>query len=94
MARKALVTVVIPTYNRAKHLRKSIRSVQRQTFKRWNLLIVDDGSTDRTRRVVKQSFPISRIRYVRHSKNKGVSLQPQSCIKINENKILFSARFR
>lgn len=73
MARKALVTVVIPTYNRAKYLPRSIRSVQRQTFKNWDLLIIDDGSTDRTRKVVNRFLSDPRIRYVRLSSNKGVS---------------------
>ena len=86
MAKKALVTVVIPTYNRAKHLRKSIRSVQRQTFKRWNLLIIDDGSTDRTRRVVKKFLSDPRIRYVRHSKNKGVSYSLNHALKLVKTK--------
>jgi len=72
MAKKALITVVIPTYNRAKYLPRTIRSVQNQTFKNWELLIMDDGSTDQTRQVVKRFMSDPRIRYVRHKRNKGV----------------------
>lgn len=42
------VAVVMPTYNRAYCLERAVRSVQRQTFQDWELLIVDDGSTDDT----------------------------------------------
>jgi len=42
------VTVVMPTYNRAYCLERAVRSVERQTFADWELLVVDDGSTDGT----------------------------------------------
>jgi glycosyltransferase involved in cell wall biosynthesis len=60
-----LITVVIPTYNRAKYIARGIRSVIRQTTGLWRLLIVDDGSTDRTRAVVRRFLKDPRIRYVR-----------------------------
>lgn len=69
----ALVTVVIPTYNRAKFLKRGIESILGQTTKRWKLLIVDDGSKDDTKKVVKRYLDDPRIRYVRLQKNKGVS---------------------
>ena len=40
------VDVIIPTYNRKEFLKQAIQSVQRQSYKNWNLFIVDDGSTD------------------------------------------------
>lgn len=56
-------TVIIPTYNRAQLIRRPIESVLRQTFLSWELIIVDDGSTDDTEKVVR-SFSDSRIRYI------------------------------
>lgn len=50
-----LFTIIIPTFNRAKLLRIAINSVLDQQYKNWELIIVDDGSTDDTKKVV-QSF--------------------------------------
>lgn len=55
-------SVVIPTYNRADRLRNTLRSVLDQTFPDFEVLVMDDGSTDGTREVV-ESFADARIRY-------------------------------
>jgi len=68
----ALVTVVIPTYNRAKFISRGIESVLKQTYKNWKLLIVDDGSKDKTHAVVKRYLDHPNIRYVKLKKNRGV----------------------
>jgi len=49
---KPLVSVIIPTFNREKLLPKTIDSVINQTYENWELLIVDDKSTDDTKKVV------------------------------------------
>src|SRR5262245_14122045 len=46
------VTVVLPTYNRAEFLPGAFEALARQTFTDWDLVIVDDGSIDRTREIV------------------------------------------
>ena len=66
------VSVIIPTYNRANLLIRSISSVLNQTYTDLELIIVDDGSTDITRDIVK-NFDDERIRYISHEKNMGVS---------------------
>lgn len=53
----------MPTYNRAYTIQNAIRSVVDQTFKDWELIIADDGSTDGTYRVV-ESFANPRIKYL------------------------------
>ncbi|GIV33592.1 MAG: hypothetical protein KatS3mg031_1127 [Chitinophagales bacterium] len=55
-------SVIIPSYNRASLLPVPLKSVLKQTYHSWELIIVDDGSTDNTRQVV-ESFNDSRIRY-------------------------------
>jgi glycosyltransferase involved in cell wall biosynthesis len=64
----ALVSIVLPTYNRAHLLASSIRSVLAQTRRNLELIVVDDNSSDATAEVVK-SFDDPRLRYVRNRTN-------------------------
>lgn len=64
------VAVIIPTYNRAEFLKYAIESVLTQTFKEFELFIIDDGSTDNTKEVV-SSFGDKRIKYIYYPKNRG-----------------------
>jgi len=64
------VSVIIPTFNRAELLPIAIRSVLNQTFQDFEILIVDDGSSNTTPAVVK-SFDDDRIHYIRHPKPRG-----------------------
>ena len=57
------VSVVIPTFNRADTIGDSIKSVLEQTFKDFEVIVVDDGSTDGTESVV-AAFGDSRIKYI------------------------------
>ena len=65
---KPLVSIVMPTYNRAHVLPYAIRSILRQTYTALELIIVDDNSTDNTRDVI-ESFKDERIRYIRNESN-------------------------
>lgn len=68
-----MVSVVIATKDRAELLSESIHSVLSQTFKDFELLIIDDGSSDNTREVV-ESFGDSRVRYHRVGEvSRGIS---------------------
>jgi glycosyltransferase involved in cell wall biosynthesis len=66
------VSVILPTYNRARLLGRAIQSVFAQTYQDFELIVVDDGSTDNTESLVK-SFNSEKIRYIRHRQNKGAS---------------------
>lgn len=65
-----LVSVVIPTHNRAPLLRRALQSVCAQTYANLEIIVVDDASTDDTRAVV-ACFGDARIRYLRNEENKG-----------------------
>jgi len=68
-----LVSVVIPTYNRAHCLGSTIESVLVQTHARLEVLVIDDGSTDQTASLVKGlAASDGRVRYLPQA-NKGVS---------------------
>jgi glycosyltransferase involved in cell wall biosynthesis len=58
-------TIVTPTFNRADMIQATIKSVLTQTFKDWELIIVDDGSTDNTDEVMQQFLTDTRIKYVK-----------------------------
>lgn len=66
------VSVILPTYNRAPVLSRAINSVLRQSYEDVELLVVDDGSTDDTRTLMK-FYDDDRIRYLRHDRNAGPS---------------------
>ena len=67
----AKVSVIIPTYNRAHLIGRAITSVLHQSFKDFEIIVIDDGSTDDTRAVV-MSFEDDRVVYERLPANKGV----------------------
>ena len=64
------VSVVIATYNRAHLIARAIGSVLDQTYTDFEVIVVDDASTDDTEQVVKE-FRDSRVLYARHHENKG-----------------------
>lgn len=68
---KPRVTVFMPVFNREKTLRESIDSVLAQTFPDFELLLIDDGSKDRSVEIVR-SYPDPRIRLVAHERNQGI----------------------
>lgn len=67
------ISIIIPAYNAEKYLKKCVESVEKQTFQDWELLLIDDGSRDETRRLCEEcAAEDDRIR-VFHKKNGGVS---------------------
>jgi glycosyltransferase involved in cell wall biosynthesis len=70
---KPTVSVIIPTYNRAHLIGRAIQSVLNQTYQDFELIIVDDGSSDNTEEVVK-NFDDDRIRFFQNEDNQGAAL--------------------
>lgn len=68
-----LVSIIMPSWNTARFIRESIDSVRNQTYTNWELLIVDDCSTDNTDEIV-VSYSDERIRYFKNEKNSGAAL--------------------
>jgi glycosyltransferase involved in cell wall biosynthesis len=64
-----MISIILPTYNGATRITQAIQSVQDQTYTDWQLLIIDDGSTEDTRAVLPAD---SRIRYIRNETNLGI----------------------
>lgn len=76
-----MISIIIPTYNRAKLLPRCILSVMDQTFQEWELIISDDGSTDKTSDVVEPFLKDKRVRYIKN-KNAGATAARNAGAKI------------
>ena len=69
-----LISIIIPTYNRAKYVTRAIAAIQSQAFTAWELIVVDDGSFDGTADVLPAIAAVDgRIQYIRQA-NAGVSV--------------------
>ena len=66
------ISVIIPTYNRASLLKEALDSVLAQTYTDYEVIVIDDGSTDNTEEMMQAFLTDSRIRYIKQS-NAGVS---------------------
>lgn len=80
MQKESLISVVIPTYNRANTILQSVNSVLNQTYKNIELIVVDDCSTDDTLGLLKQ-INDSRLKIICHEKNKGQNAARNTGIK-------------
>ena len=76
-----LVTVALPVYNAGKYLRPAIFSIINQTFKNWELLVIDDGSTDNA---IQELAGINdvRIKIFRDGKNRGLAVRLNEAINM------------
>lgn len=81
------VSVIIPTYNRAEFLSTAISSVLNQTYQDFEIIVVDDSSTDNTTELI-NSFSDSRIKYIRHETNKGGSAARNTGIKMSSGQYI------
>lgn len=81
MEKEPLVSVIVPAYNYANFISETLQSIQEQTYINWEAIIVDDGSTDDTRQVVKTIVETdSRIKYI-YQTNKGLPAARNTGIK-------------
>lgn len=80
------VSVVIPAYNQADYLGQAIQSVINQTYQDWELIVVDDGSTDNTAKVLSR-FSDARISYI-YQANKGLPGARNTGIELSSGEYL------
>lgn len=70
-----LVSIITPNWNCAKYICETIKSVQAQTYQNWEMIIVDDCSTDNSEEVVKPFLELDkRIRFLKNGKNSGAAV--------------------
>ncbi len=61
MSEEIKVSIIVPVYNASKYIKKTIESVQNQTFTDWELILVDDASTDNSTDIIKEHLSDERI---------------------------------
>ena len=76
-----IITVYITNFNYGEYLKKSITSVLNQTFKNIELIIVDDGSTDNSKKILNEYFKNKKIKII-YQKNKGLIKSCNIAIKL------------
>lgn len=82
-----LISIITPTYNREKTLSQAVESVLSQTYKNWELIIIDDGSTDNTREMLSKYLNDPRIKY-RYQNNSGQSTARNHALKLYTGKLV------
>jgi len=80
---KPLVSIALPVYNGAETLAIAIRSILQQSIQEWELIILDDGSTDRSLEVIR-SFDDPRIRLVEGGENIGLSARLNMAVELSK----------
>ena len=76
-----LVSIIMPSYNTAKYIAESIQSVLDQTYKNWELIIVDDFSTDNTDEIVRPFLVDERIHYLKNELNSGAAVSRNRALR-------------
>lgn len=87
MQNHGLVSIITPTWNCARFICETIRSVQAQTYKNWEMIISDDCSTDNTCEVIAPYLKEdSRIKYICNPKNSGAAITRNNALKVAQGK--------
>ena len=82
------ISIIIPTYKRQKFLEEAIKSVLKQTFQDFEIIIVDDENSNETKTIIK-NFNNKRIRYISHKNNRGVAAARNAGIKATTSQYIF-----
>lgn len=75
-----LVSIIMPAYNAEKYISNSINSIIQQTYKNWELIIVDDCSTDKTTKVI-LNYKDERIYLLKNIKNSGAAISRNRALR-------------
>lgn len=82
------VTIIIPTFNRKDYITEAIKSALNQTFSDYEILILDDASTDDTHEIIKPLLEDGRIRYICHPQNIGITANRNYGISISKGEYI------
>jgi len=82
-----LISIIVPTYNRGSFISECIESVLNQSYTDWEMIIIDDGSTDSTKEIINTYLSEPRIQY-HYQENKGQSSARKKAIYLAKGKYL------
>ena len=89
MEKEELVSIITPVYNCEKLISSTIKSVQNQTYKNWEMLLIDDCSTDNSAKIIKEySKKDSRIKYLKLKENSGAALARNKALEISNGRFI------
>ena len=82
------VDVILPNYNKAKFVEEAISSVITQTYKNWNLYIIDDHSTDNSVAIIEKFSNLKNVTIIKLHKNKGPAFCRNYVMRISKSKYI------
>lgn len=80
-----MISIIMPSYNSEKYIKKSIESVIKQTYIFWELIIIDDCSSDNTINIISE-FKDERIRLIQNTENSGAAISRNKGLKLAKGK--------
>ena len=78
---KELVSIIMPSYNTERFIKDTIESVLAQSYTNWELIIVDDCSTDNTDAIVSPYLADERISYIKNDTNSGAAVSRNRALR-------------
>ena len=76
-----LVSIIMPSFNTGKYITETIESVLAQSYKNWELIIVDDCSSDNTDEILSTYLSDDRIHYLKNEKNSGAAFSRNAALR-------------
>ena len=84
-----LVSIITPVYNCEKLLSKTIESVINQTYKNWEMILVDDCSSDRSAEIIKKYYNMDeRIKYIKLAENSGAAIARNTALEKSSGRFI------
>ncbi len=89
ITKEDLVSIITPTYNSAKFIGETIESVLKQSYENWEMIIIDDCSTDNTKEIIEKYAAIDeRIKYYILDKNYGAAIARTKAMELASGKYI------
>lgn len=78
---KAMISIILPVYNAEKYLNECIGSIVKQSYDNYELIIINDGSSDQSEKIIKEYTNNAKVKYVRQT-NSGVASARNAAISM------------